>query len=164
MSSFPHFSGTSLLGYWNFTVSCTCHIQIIFAKVVVFQSGQCLWNNFIFLNLFIGISIKYMEINWYCLNLPRWIMKWCPNRMTWVKFVHSLSWGNFTHQTTLLKLYSALRINPYKWTFPNCDISCITCIMDQSTNKTTNESNFTCSVWKKNVLFWEPCCSLGNKP
>ena len=44
------------------------------------------------------------------------------------------------------KLHSTLCINPCKWTFPNCDISCI---MDQSTNKTTSESDFTSSVCEK---------------
>ena len=32
--------------------------------------------------------------------------------------------------------------------------------MAQSTNKTTNESDFTSSVWEK-LLFWEPYCLLG---
>ena len=37
---------------------------------------------------------------------------------------------------TPCELHSILRINPYNWTFPNCNVSFI---MDQSTNKTTNE-------------------------
>ena len=48
--------------------------------------------------------------------------------------------GGTSPTKTPSKLHSTVRINPYKWTFPNCDISCI---MDQSTNKTTNESDFT---------------------
>ena len=66
-------------------------------------------------------------------------MKWCPNRVAWGKFVHSLVGGTSPTKTPS-KLYSTLHINAYKWTFPNCDISCI---VDQSTNKTTNERDFT---------------------
>ena len=92
-----------------------------------------------------GNSIKYTEINWYGLKLPRQTMTWCPNRVAWGKLGYSLGWGTSPTKTPS-KLYSTLRINPYKWTFPNCDISCI---MVQSTNKTTNENDFTSSVWEK---------------
>ena len=44
--------------------------------------------------------------------------------------------GGTSATQTPCELHSILRINPYNWTFPNCNISFI---MDQSTNKTTNE-------------------------
>ena len=78
-------------------------------------------------------------------------IKWCPNRVAWAKFV-SHSVGGTSSTKTPSKLYSTLRINPYKWTFPNCDISCI---MDQpATNKTAHESDFTSSAryWGKTAL------------
>ena len=95
-----------------------------------------------------------MEINWYCLKLSRRTMKWCPNRVAWGKFMHSLVRGTSPTKTPS-KLYSALCSNPYKWNFSNCDISCI---MDQSTNKTTNESDFTSSVWGK--LCYSGSCAV----
>ena len=57
---------------------------------------------------------------------------------------HSLGW-------TLCELYSIQRINPYNWTFPNCNISFI---MDQSTNKTANE-------WLLQVAYGKICSTLG---
>ena len=77
--------------------------------------------------------------------------------VAWGKFVHSLGWGNFQPPC---ELHSILRINPYNWTFPNCNISFI---MDQSTNKTTNEWLLQVAC-RKPVLLWEPCYSLGKKP
>ena len=56
--------------------------------------------------------------------------------------------------------HSVLRINPYNWTFPNCNISFI---MDQSSKKTTNESDCYKQHIGKPVLLWEPCYLLGNK-
>ena len=73
---------------------------------------------------------------------------WSKHSVAWGKFVHSLGWGNFGHPC---ELHSILRINPYNWTFPNCNISFI---MDQSTNKTTNE-------WLLQVAFGKTCPTLG---
>ena len=56
--------------------------------------------------------------------------------------------GNFGHPC---ELHSMLRINPYNWTFPNCNISFI---MDQSTNKTTNK-------WLLQVAYGKTCPTLG---
>ena len=60
------------------------------------------------------------------------------------RFVHSAT-------QTPCELYSILRTNPYNWTFPNCNISLI---MDQSTNKTTNE-------WLLQVEYGKTCSTLG---
>ena len=49
------------------------------------------------------------------------------------------------------ELHSILCINPYNWTFPNRNISFI---MDQSTNKTTNE-------WLLQVACGKTCPTLG---
>ena len=49
------------------------------------------------------------------------------------------------------ELHSVLRINPYNWTFPNCNISFI---LDQSTNKTTNK-------WLLQVAYGKTCSTLG---
>ena len=46
--------------------------------------------------------------------------------------------GGTSATQTPCVLYSILRINPYNWTFPNCNISFI---LAQSTNETTNESD-----------------------
>ena len=64
------------------------------------------------------------------------------------EIVHSLGCGNFGHPC---ELHSMLRTNAYNWTFPNCNISFI---MDQSTNKTTNE-------WLLQVAFGKTCPTLG---
>ena len=39
-SSLPCFTMTSLIGYWNFSVLCTCHVYIIFVNFFFFKSGQ----------------------------------------------------------------------------------------------------------------------------
>ena len=59
--------------------------------------------------------------------------------------------GGTSDTQTPCELHSILRINPYKWTFPNCNISFI---MDQSTNKTTNE-------WLLQVAYGKTCPTLG---
>ena len=59
--------------------------------------------------------------------------------------------GGTSVTQTPCELYSILRINPYNWTFPNCNISFI---MDQSTNKTTNE-------WLLQVAYGKTCSTLG---
>ena len=108
-----------------------------------------MWNNFFFANLFMGNSIKYREINWCCLKLPRQTKDVLIMWPGWNSSTHSV--GGTLPTKTPSKLYSTLCINPYyKQFFPNCDISCI---MDQSTNKTTKESYFTCNVWGK---LWYP--------
>ena len=42
MSSFPRFSMTSVTGYWNFSVLCTCHAQLISCQYLFLKSGQCI--------------------------------------------------------------------------------------------------------------------------
>ena len=59
--------------------------------------------------------------------------------------------GGTSATQTPCELYSILRINPYNWTFSNCNI---TFIMDQSTNKTTNE-------WLLQVAYEKTCSTLG---
>ena len=59
--------------------------------------------------------------------------------------------GGTSATQTPCELYSILRINPYNWTFPNCNNSFI---MDQSTNKTTNE-------WLLEVAYGKTCPTLG---
>ena len=70
--------------------------------------------------------------------------------------------GGTSATQTPCELHSILRINPtiepfptvhqpYNWTFPNCNISLI---MDQSTNKTTNE-------WLLQVAYGKICSTLG---
>ena len=59
--------------------------------------------------------------------------------------------GGTSATQTPCELHSVLRINPYNWTFPNCNISFI---MDQSTNKTTNE-------WLLKVGHGKTCSTLG---
>ena len=59
--------------------------------------------------------------------------------------------GGTSATQTPCELYSILRINPYNWTFPNCNISFI---MDQSTNKTTNE-------WLLQAAYGKTCPTLG---
>ena len=58
--------------------------------------------------------------------------------------------GTLATQTPC-ELYSILRISPYNWTFPNCNIRFI---MDHSTNKTTNE-------WLLQVAYEKTCSTLG---
>ena len=59
--------------------------------------------------------------------------------------------GGTSATQTPRELHSILCINPYNWTFPNCNISFI---MDQSTNKTTNE-------WLLQVACGKTCPTLG---
>ena len=59
--------------------------------------------------------------------------------------------GGTSATQTPCELHLILCINPYKWTFPNCNISFI---MDQSTNKTTNE-------WLLQVACGKTCPTLG---
>ena len=59
--------------------------------------------------------------------------------------------GGTSGTHTPWELHSILRINPYNWTFPNCNISFI---MDQSTNKITNE-------WLLEVAYGKTCSILG---
>ena len=59
--------------------------------------------------------------------------------------------GGTSATQTPCELHSILRINPYNWTFPNCNISFI---MDQSINKTTNE-------WLLQVACGKTCSALG---
>ena len=59
--------------------------------------------------------------------------------------------GGTSATQTPCELHSVLRINPYNWTFPNCNISFI---MDQSTNKTTNE-------WLSQVAYGKTYSTLG---
>ena len=61
--------------------------------------------------------------------------------MAWQKFVHSLCWGDFG--------------------LPNCNISFI---VDQSTNKTTNEWLVTSSVWENLSYFGSLAICLATKP
>ena len=59
--------------------------------------------------------------------------------------------GGTSATQTPYEMHSILRINPCNWTFPNCNISFI---MDQSTNKTTNE-------WLLQVACGKTCPTLG---
>ena len=59
--------------------------------------------------------------------------------------------GGTSATQTPCELYSMLRINPYNWTLPNCNISFI---MDHSTNKTTNE-------WLLQAAYGKTCPTLG---
>ena len=41
-SSFPRFCMTSLIGYRNFSVLCTCHVLKKKIHCLFFKSGQCM--------------------------------------------------------------------------------------------------------------------------
>ena len=91
-----------------------------------------------------GNSIKDTEINRNCED-----KQWSDVLIGWPRgnlSTHSV--GRTLPTKTPSKMYSTLgpMHQPLQVTFSNCDISCI---MDQSTNKTTNESDFTSSVWEK---------------
>ena len=61
------------------------------------------------------------------------------NYIRWLGGNSSTRWVRGTSATQIpCKLHSVLCINPFNWTFPNCNISFI---MDQSTKKTTTESD-----------------------
>ena len=57
----------------------------------------------IVLDLFMENSIKYMEMNWYCLKLPRWTMKWWQNHF-WRHYDKTI-WQNRTTQEKCTHLY-----------------------------------------------------------
>ena len=83
--------------------------------------------------------------------------KWFLLSFHWVKHI---GWHGGNSSTRLVgvtlatqtpcELYSILRINPYNWTFPNCNISSI---MDQATKKTTKE-------WLLQVAYGKTCYTL----
>ena len=101
---------------------------------------------FFFSHHFCCIINKVAVGNW-------WDIRWLGGNSS------TCSVGGTSATQTPCELHSVLRINPYNWTFPNCNISFI---LDQSIKKTTNESNCYKQHMGKPVLLWEPCYSLGN--
>ena len=90
---------------------------------------------------------------WYCNDI-----KMILPSFHWAKHI---GWhgGNLTTRSirrtlatqTPCELHSGPHINPYNWTFPNCNISFI---MDQSSNKPANE-------WLLQVAYGKTCPTLG---
>ena len=72
--------------------------------------------------------------------------------------------GGTSATQTPSELHSVLSINPYNWTFPNCNISFI---MDHSTKKTTNQcllqvtNGKTCPTLGALLFTWQQNHSVG---
>ena len=116
---------------------CCVHIPSRFVKFC-HSAISNYFQNHCFLRLFLHLSIILRQIidivmmsKWFCYHFiePRGSSSTC-------------SVGG-----TSATLWTALRINPYNWTFPNCIISFI---MDQSTNKAKNK-------WLLQVAYGKTC-------
>ena len=101
-----------------------------------------------FLRLFLLLSVILRHCNDVKIILPSFSMSgigWHGGNLS------TRSVGGTSATQAPCELHSILCINPYNWSFPNCNISFI---MDQSTNKTTNE-------WLLQVAFAKTCPTFG---
>ena len=139
-------------------------LVILFSFVILavcnYFYSHCFLRLFFLLSLpspFYNLTSNYWNRNDVKIILPsfHWVkhIGWHGGKMS------TRSVGGTSATQTPCELYWILRINPYEWTFQNCDISFT---MDQSTNKTTNEWLLEVA-YGKTVLLWEPCYSLSKK-
>ena len=142
-----------------------CSLVVCIFLVILFSFVILAIRNYFyshsFLPLFLHLSIIWRQITdivmtskWFCHHFIE------PNIwVAWGKFVHSLGWRNFGHPNTLWTVLNTTH-RPLQLivTFPNCNISFI---MDQSTNKTTNEWLLQVAQWENLFYFWSLAIRLA---
>ena len=124
-------------------------LVILFSFVILAISNyfysHCFFRLFLLLSIILPQIIDIvMTSKWFCHHWSKHIGWHGGNLST------HLVGGTLATQIPC-ELPSLICTNPYNWTFPSCNISFV---MDQSTNKTTNE-------WLLQVAYGKTCATLG---